>query len=167
MKLVLIRHAEAGNPDPRRFPDDHDRPLTSEGEREHERIARGLARLGLGPTHLLTSPLRRARQTAEITARGLGWKGAITEVPALGDRFSVPALLEELGRCPEDAVVICVGHEPHLSRFGATLLHRDGALKIALAKSGTIGLECDGRPEPGGARLLFFLPPQELLRLLT
>lgn len=166
MKLILIRHADAGDPDPERYPDDRLRPLTPEGRRDHEIIARGLVRMGLAPSHFLTSPLIRAQETAEITARALGWTGSVEAADALGDQFSTTALLERLSRCPEDATVVCVGHEPHLSRFAATILHPEGAVKIGLSKSGVIGLECAGKPAPGSGRLLFLLPPQELLRLL-
>src|SRR5207247_2453281 len=123
VKLVLIRHGDAGDPDPGRYPDDRLRPLTPKGEHEHRVVGQILAGMGLGFTHLLTSPLRRAHQTAEITARTLGWTEAIESVDALGENFSVSALLEKLGDFPDRAVVACVGHEPHLSRFPAALCY--------------------------------------------
>ena len=166
MKLFLLRHADAGDPDPQRYPDDRLRPLTPEGRRQHEIIAGGLARIGLTPTHVLTSPLSRARETAEITARALGWTDPIESVETLGDQFSVPGLFEHLRRYPDDAAVLCVGHEPHLSRFAAALLHPEGTAKLSLSKSGVIGLECAGKPAPGAGRLLFLLQPKELRRLL-
>lgn len=166
MRIVLIRHADAGDADPGRYPDDRLRPLVPAGEEAHAAIARGLAKLDLGVTHVFTSPFLRARQTAGITARAVGWEGTPVVTEALGDRFSVPALFEELARLPGDAVVMCFGHEPHLSRFAAHLLHRQGAVRIALAKSGVIALECYAAPAPGMARLVFMLPPGELLRLL-
>ncbi|MFQ5828125.1 MAG: histidine phosphatase family protein [Candidatus Methylomirabilia bacterium] len=166
MRLVLIRHADAGDADPEPYPDDRLRPLTPDGRREHRRIAQGLARMGLALTHLLTSPLARARETAQITAEALSWSGEIELVDVLGDQFSVAGLLDHLKRYAEDASVACVGREPHLSQFAATLLDLDGAPRIALSKSGVIGLECAGRPGPGAGRLLFLLPPRELLRLL-
>lgn len=166
MRLILIRHADAGDPDPQRYPDDRLRPLTADGRREHRVIALGLARMRLAPTHFLTSPLSRARETAAITAEALSWTGPIEPVEALGDQFSVAGLLEHVRRYPEDATLICVGHEPHLSRFAAALLCPEGTAKIALAKSGVIGLECAGQPALGAGRLLFLLPPKELLRLL-
>ncbi len=167
MHIILMRHADAGDADSRRYPDDGLRPLTSVGEREHRLLVQGLARMGVGATHVLTSPLRRARETAEITARGLAVPGVIESVDALGDRFTVGALLEHLQRYPAQATVLCVGHEPHLSRFAAALLHADAAVRIAVPKSGVIGLECAGQPAPGAARLLWALPPRELLRLLV
>ncbi len=131
-----------------------------------DEAADGLARMGLTATHVLTSPLRRARETAEITARALGFSGAIEPVAALGDDVSAPGLLERLARYPGDAVVVCVGHEPQLSRLAAILLRPDGAIAIALARSGVLALECATTPAPGAARLLYLLPPRELLRLL-
>jgi phosphohistidine phosphatase len=166
VKLVLMRHADAGNPDPARYPDDRLRPLSPQGEQEHPRLAAALARMGLVPTELLTSPLVRARQTADLTARALGWRGPIEVVDALGDVFSTRTVLERLGRTGDGAVVVCVGHEPTLAQFAATLLHPEGAVRITLPKSGVIGLDCPGQPAPGRARLLFLLPAQELLRLL-
>ena len=166
MRLILIRHADAGDPHPGRYPDDRLRPLTPEGRRDHRRIAGALARMGLAPTHLLTSPLTRARETAAITAEALGWTGPIEAVEGLGDQFSIGDLLERVARYADTATLLCVGHEPHLSRFAAALLHPDGTAKIALPKSGMIGLECPGTPAPGTARLLFLLPAQELLRLI-
>ncbi|PYM83664.1 MAG: phosphohistidine phosphatase SixA [Candidatus Rokuibacteriota bacterium] len=139
---------------------------TPDGEHQHRLIADGLARMGLTATHVLTSPLRRARETAEITARALGFAGAIEPMAALGDDFSAPGLLERFARYPGDAVVVCVGHEPQLSRLAAILLHPDGTTGIALARSGVLALECATTPAPGAGRLLYLLPPRELLRLL-
>lgn len=161
MRVILVRHADAGDLDPTCYPDDRLRPLTPRGEREHADVAAALARLGLGVTHILTSPLTRARQTAEITARTLGVDG-IALVDALGDRFSLDGVLDELSALPSHAVVVCVGHEPHISRLAATLLHGDGNLRIAFAKSAVMALECQGRPAPGGARLVFFVTPREV-----
>ena len=158
-----MRHADAGDVDPGRYPDDRLRPLTPHGEREHVDVAAALARLGLGVTHVLTSPLTRARQTADITARALG-VGDVTVVDALGDRFSRDAVLAELSRLPSRSVVVCVGHEPSISRFAAALLHGDGHLHLAFAKSAVMALDCQSAPAPGNARLVFFMTPRELAR---
>jgi phosphohistidine phosphatase len=121
--------------------------------------------MGLAATHVLTSPLRRARETAEITARELGGE-PIEVVEALGEVFSAPALLARLAACPADGTVVCVGHEPNLSHFAALLLEPRGMVRIALPRSGVIGLQCGPRPAAGAAWLLFALPPRELLRVV-
>jgi phosphohistidine phosphatase len=165
VKLVLMRHAEAGDADPRRYPDDRLRPLTPGGVREHRAVVQALARMGLSPSAILTSPLVRARETAEITAQGLAWTGIIRPTDVLGDQFSADGLLAELRGEAASAAVLCVGHEPSLSAFAARMLHAESRLELVLPKSGVVGLDCAGRPTPGHARLLFLLP-RELHRVL-
>ena len=165
MRLLLIRHGEAGDPDPTRYPDDRLRPLTPAGEREHAAVAGALARLDLRVAHILSSPLTRARQTAEITARALG-VADVTIVDALGDRFSRDGLLQALGALPSTTGVACVGHEPSISQFATTLLNADGGLRLSFAKSAVMALECQGPAAPASARLLFFWSPSELLRFV-
>jgi phosphohistidine phosphatase len=158
VRLLVIRHADAEDADPGRYPDDRTRPLTDRGRRVHRAVATALARMGLRPTRLYTSPLLRARETAAITSEVLG--GPTPELlDALSDQFSESRLLEVLGQQPDHALVACVGHEPSLSGFAALLLHAHGAVRIAMPKSGVIGFESAGPPTPGGARLLFALPP--------
>jgi phosphohistidine phosphatase len=158
MRLILMRHAEAGDPDPARHPDDRQRPLTADGRREHAAVAGVLARMGVAPTRVLTSPLVRARETAEITARVLGWAGAAEPLEALGDAFSAAGVLAALDGARDGDVVLCVGHEPSLSRFASSLLSGEGILRMAMPKSGVLGLEFGGRPRPGRGVLLFLLP---------
>jgi len=161
VRLLVIRHADAGDADPRRYPDDRARPLTDHGRRVHRAVAAALARMDLRPTRLYTSPLVRARETAAITSEVLG--GPAPELlDALGDEFSASRLLEVLAREPAAAVVACVGHEPSLSSFAALLLHPQAAIRIAMPKSGVIAFESSGPPTPGSARLLFALPPTAL-----
>jgi phosphohistidine phosphatase len=158
VRLLVIRHADAGDADPQRYPDDRVRPLTEDGRRTHRAVATALSHMTLRPTRLYTSPLLRAVQTAAITHEVLG--GPAPEIlDALSDNFSATRLLEVLGQQSDDALVACVGHEPSLSGFSALLLHPQGALRIAMPKSGVIGFEFGGPPRPGCARLLFALPP--------
>jgi|RhiMethySRZTD1v2_1073278.scaffolds.fasta_scaffold00225_64 phosphohistidine phosphatase len=158
MRLLVIRHADAGEADPRRYPDDRDRPLTDRGRLEHRAVATALVRMDLRPTRLYTSPLLRARETAAITSEVLG--GPAPELlDALSDHFSMVHVLDVLAQQGDDALVACVGHEPSLSGLAALLLHPQGAVRIAMPKSGVIGLESAGPPRPGSARLLFALPP--------
>ena len=165
MRLLLIRHADAGDSDSARYRDDRERPLSPLGEREHAAVAAALVRLDLGITHVLSSPLVRARQTAEITAQALG-VASVTLVDALGDRFSPDEVLAELGALPSTASVACVGHEPTISGFAATLLDAVGHVRLAFAKGAVMALECQGCPVAGSARLVFFWSPRDLTRLI-
>ncbi|MBI2152263.1 MAG: histidine phosphatase family protein [Candidatus Rokubacteria bacterium] len=158
MLLILIRHADAAN--------DELRALTDAGREQHSHVSRALNRMGIAIDRLLSSPLLRARQTAEITAAALGFGGAIEETPALGDDFSVDALLERVAALPAEATVACVGHEPHLGRFAGALLTPDGNLAIGVKKSGVVGIQCEDLPARGNGTLLFAFRPEELLRLV-
>jgi phosphohistidine phosphatase len=165
MELVLLRHADAGDRDPARYPDDGLRPLTDEGRRIQHAVGRALRRLGVEFDHLVTSPLARARETAAITADVLGCKDATEVLAALGDDYSASVLLRALAAYRPGSRIGCVGHEPYLSQFAAACLDADRAV-IELPKSGIIGLAFEGRPEFGGARLRYLLRPEHLLALV-
>lgn len=165
MKLMLIRHAKAGEPDGRKYPDDRLRPLTEEGRKEHRLVARLLRKMSIDFDHLLTSPLVRARETAEITAQELKHSGAFEETALLGQEFSIDGVITTLSRYSTNVTVGCVGHEPYLGLLAAALLHREGNLSIHFKKSAILGLEFDGQPSRGKGKLLFFYRPKELVSL--
>jgi phosphohistidine phosphatase len=160
VRLILIRHAEAVERGTSGVSDE-DRPLTSMGERRYRKAARGLARVTGRPDLLLTSPLPRARRTAEIAAKAWGRLRPVgTGALATGD-------FEELGRQligHDDECVALVGHEPHLSSLLAWLLGARAAERLAFGKGGAAVAEAP-RWSGGSARLICFLPPRILRRL--
>ena len=160
MKLILIRHAEAVERGTAGVSDE-DRPLTPAGEKRFRKAARGLARVARRPDLLLTSPLPRARRTAEIAARAWGRvKPVDADALARGD---VEALSRQLtGRDAES--VALVGHEPHLSALLAWLVGSDDAPGFAFRKGGAAIVEILHWSR-GGAHLACFLPPRVLRRL--
>jgi phosphohistidine phosphatase len=123
MKILLIRHAIAvphGTPG---FTDD-ERPLTPKGEKRFRKAARGLAAIVRCPHALLSSPLPRALQTAEIAAAAWG-DVEVTVAPAFAHGH-IDEQLETLAGYPDDALVAAVGHEPHMSALLARLLYLGG-----------------------------------------
>ncbi|HEY4908699.1 MAG TPA: phosphoglycerate mutase family protein, partial [Methylomirabilota bacterium] len=123
MRLLIIRHAAAvprGTPG---IPDD-DRPLTPKGEAKFRVAAQGLARITDRPDVLLTSPLPRARVTADIAARAFERLEPRVE-PALA-HGGVDAILAALAHQPPEAMVAIVGHEPVLGALLARLLGAPG-----------------------------------------
>ena len=159
MRLLLVRHGEAVERGKEGIPDDL-RPLTREGERRFRKAARGLARLGPTPDLILTSPLPRARRTAEIAARAFG-RVQIRESANLasGDH---EALAQELAGHEEDLVAL-FGHEPHLSALLAALLGSVAPDRLAFGKGGAALVDLPGGLSKGG-QLAFFLPPKLLRR---
>ena len=165
MRVILMRHGEAGDADAGRWPDDRERPLSDEGRAEHPVVTRALRQMGVRFDRLLSSPLVRARQTAEITREGYGGAPAIELTDALGDRATLEDLVTRLGRCERDGRMLCVGHEPLLSRFAAVLISGTARPQIELRKSGVIAIDCPGHPAPGAGTLVFHLRPQDLVKL--
>ena len=164
MRLVLMRHAEAGSADPRRWPDDRERPLTDAGRHEHTRVAEALRRMGVGFDRILTSPLVRARETADITARIYG-AAAPRPTELLGDRAEPAAIVA--GLAPGGAAgLLCVGHEPTLSRLAGLLIGRDGSARVEMPKSGVAVIEFAGAMAPGRGVLQLHLGPRELVGLV-
>ena len=126
MRVTLIRHAEAGDDAPR----DEARALTTRGREDARRLGRALARRGVEFSLMVTSPLVRAVQTAEIVASELGYRDriAVTEllVPE-GAASRVVGFLRSFvgptGRPLEGAPSIAlVAHEPILSAVAAALI---------------------------------------------
>ena len=162
MKLLLIRHAPAvryGSAGIR----DRERPLTARGRARFRLAARGLARIADRPDVLLTSPLVRARATAEIAATAFRKVTPRVE-PTLAED-SVDAVVAALKRCPRDAMVAVVGHEPTLSKLLARMLgvYQDDD-RFAFKKGGAALLDLPDGPAAVG-RLRWFVKPRILRSL--
>jgi phosphohistidine phosphatase len=151
MRLLVIRHAHAAPQTPA-IPD-AERALTDEGERRFRAAARGLARR-VTPDVLLTSPLRRARQTAAIASAAWGSLAATPErALASGGVEGILALLESH---PGDATVAIVGHEPTVSMLVAQLIGESSAAAVAFEPGTAALLEVEVLA-PRGARLVWLL----------
>jgi phosphohistidine phosphatase len=160
MKLLILRHAIAvasGTPDV----DDRDRRLTPRGRRRFRKAARGLARILPRPDALFTSPLPRARETAEIAAEAWGDVTPVEDARLASGH--VEDLLPELAAHGEDALVAVVGHEPDVSHLLGRLV--GGAGEGLVFKKGGAALVAIEAAEHASGRLIWFLPPRLLRRL--
>lgn len=157
MRLYLLRHGRAEDPGPGMS--DSDRRLTPEGVREMEAVAAALARMDLRPDLILTSPMPRARETAEIVARTLGLEHALRVEPRVLS-LGLGELQQIAAENPRTARLLVVGHEPTLSLVAGRLC---GGSAIRLRKAGLIRLDVE-RFEPEGAELVWLVPPAVLLR---
>jgi phosphohistidine phosphatase len=156
--ICFVRHGIAGTAGPR-WPDDRLRPLTPAGKVATRAAARGLARV-LAADVVLTSPLVRARQTAEIVAKALGCRD-LRETGALVTPDQ-RALLETIAATGAETVV-AVGHEPDLSRAVSFCLSGDpDAIHVAMKKSAAALIQFEGSPTPGAGELQWFLAPRVL-----
>ncbi len=164
MLLLLVRHAQAGERDPERWPDDRLRPLTNPGRAAHARVSRGLARLDLEPSLVLTSPWIRALQTAEAMIEELGLDIEPTPCEALTTEPRLETFQECFADVDAKATVALVGHSPFLEDLASLLLAgTTSRINIDFPKSGVMGMETD-RIEAGAATLRFFLRSKQMER---
>jgi phosphohistidine phosphatase len=162
VKVLLIRHA-AAVPRGRSARRDHERPLTPRGRQKFRVAAKGLARIADRPDVLLTSPLIRARATAEIAA-GAFKRLAPRIEPALAQERA-EAVVAALQKHPRDVTIAIVGHEPTLSRLLARFLGvRRGDERLAFKKGGAALVDLPNGPAALG-RLRWFVKPAILRSL--
>lgn len=149
MQLYFLRHGEADWPGWTK-PDD-ERPLTDFGKKEVRQLGKFLNRLKVKPDLIITSPLPRALQTAEIAAAQL--KTKLRQDDALEPGFGISKLSTVLKR-HRSKVLMLVGHEPDFSSVISALT--GGFLKMS--KAGVALVDIDPETEKG--RLLWLFPPK-------
>ena len=161
MELLVVRHATAFERSPRRWPDDAERPLSPQGAARARRAALGLKRVTPRPARVLVSPLRRARQTAAILTRFAGWPEA-RECVQLLPGASPQGVLALLARTRGRRLAV-IGHQPALGRLLAACLPGGArAAAFELRKMAVALLAFQGSVRPGGAQLIWLLPPRVL-----
>jgi phosphohistidine phosphatase len=149
MYLYFLRHGEADWPDWKKS--DDERPLTKRGEKEMHEVGKFLDRIKARPKVMLTSPLPRAAQTAEIAAEHL-------KVKCRQDKLLVPGFgvreLEQLFEKYTEESLMLVGHEPD---FTGTIAALTGA-SLKLSKAGIALVDVDPSSQKG--KLLWLFPPK-------
>lgn len=162
VELYLIRHglaAERGDD----YPDDTKRPLTSRGIQRLKREANGLVALDVSFDLILTSPLVRARQTAEIIAAALPARPNIVNTDALAPGGSHAAIMDEFVKHARRARIALVGHEPGIGELAARLI---GARQAITFKKGAIcRIDVRALPPTGPGQLRWFLTPKILRQI--
>src|SRR5688500_13504131 len=120
-ELYLVRHAIADQRGPQ-WPNDAKRPLTEQGIARFTEAVKGLREIDVEIDETFTSPLVRARQTAEILAAGLKHKPHIKILKALEPGHGPAAVIERLAEDARKTRVALVGHEPDLGELASHLL---------------------------------------------
>lgn len=157
MELYFLRHGIAANHGPDGT--DASRPLTDDGIAKMELEARGMQRLGLTLDLVLSSPLVRAHQTAEIVGRALQRAPQVAE--ALASGCDTPRLLRMLHQHADAARVLVVGHEPDFSDMISVLT---GGSRVEMKKGALARVDLDSLDE--GAGMLVWLIQPAVLREL-
>jgi len=166
MRLYLIRHAIAAEPDAKHWPDDRQRPLTSQGARRFKRTSRMLVKViesDGAVDRLITSPLLRAKQTATLLHRA-GLPEPVEETVLAPGRTAARVLA--VLRAHDVQSVVVIGHEPDLGRLLAVCIAGPEArLAVNFKKGAAACLSFTGAPRVGEATLEWLLPPKALRAL--
>jgi len=161
--LFLVRHAiamERGD----EWPDDSQRPLTHDGAARMRRAVKGLATLNFTLDIVLTSPLVRAVQTAEILARGWSPHPEVVTFPALDIGVSIPRLIEGLAPYGKASGVALVGHEPGIGELAAWLT--GARVPLPFKKGAVCRIDVPAWPPTRQGALIWFATPK-MLRALS
>lgn len=164
MNCLLLRHGIAVSSEEWNG-SERERPLTKEGINKTEQVAAGLKRIGMKPTHLLCSPLIRTQQTAEIAKEALQIKATIQLCPELVYDQSPMLLFPILQSLPQDAYVMCVGHEPHLGQTATLMIFGKNSSGLSVKKAGGCLISFDGNVGVGRGNLEWWMAPAQLRAL--
>ena len=154
MRVYFLRHGKAEDRAAWQGRD-ADRPLTAEGAEELRREAKRLRAMDLGLDVIVTSPLARARATAEIVAAELGLGGSLVEDERLAPGFDLGRLEQVLAAHGRAGAIMLVGHEPD---FGETIAELIGGGDVVMKKGGLARVDVTA-PAAGGGRLVWLLTP--------
>src|SRR5574341_635857 len=161
LRCVLFRHGIAAVRE-EWTGKDADRPLTDKGKRRVRRAAAGLKQLDVRPTHMLTSPLIRAVETARLLHVTFAVGSPLQLVDELLPDAPPETMISLLHDLPPGSCVLCVGHEPHLGMTASMLLSGRLSGAFPLKKAGACLIELPLPAKPGRGRLIWWLTPSQL-----
>ena len=156
-ELYLIRHGlaeERGET----WPDDSKRPLSEEGMSRLRKEARGLARLDVAFDVVITSPLVRTRQTAEIIAAAFDPRPHIVSAESLAPGAQYAAVVADIEKQSRKTRIAIVGHEPSLGEIAARLVGTRHPIEFK--KGAVCRIDVDTLPPAGPGSLRWFLTPR-------
>lgn len=162
LELYLVRHgiaAERGEA----YPDDSTRPLTTQGIARLRKEGKGLDALGVSLDLIITSPLVRAKQTADVLSESLKGHPPITTTDALAPAGTPAAVFQELGRHMRKGRIALVGHEPNLGELAARLIGARHPLEFK--KGGMCRIDFTVFPPKGTGQLVWLATPKMLRAL--
>jgi phosphohistidine phosphatase len=163
MNLYLLRHGLAADIGEAGITRDSERPLTPEGIARMKRSAAAMVALELQFSVLLSSPLVRARQTAEIVAKAFKAHERLTLEPGLACGGEMTGVIRRLAaRKPVPDSALLVGHEPDLSRLISLLVSGDPGFPITMKKGSLCKLSAAPLLYGRCATLEWLLTPKQL-----
>ena len=161
-ELYIVRHAIAAERGSE-WPDDTKRPLTERGIHRFKQEVAGLRSLDASIDEIITSPLVRAKQTADLLASGLGGKPVVRILKALEPGHSPTAIIGQVAKLARRNRIAIVGHEPGLGELAAHLL---GASRPLPFRKGSIcRIDLESLTSKRAGSLIWFVTPKILREL--
>ncbi len=164
-EFYIMRHGIAVTPGSAGYSDDSERPLTTDGKKKLRAIAEGLVRLGFDVDWIVSSPLVRAVETAEIVAELLANGVPMDFCDALRPGGSPEALLSFLAKHHNRKRVLVVGHEPDLSQMAARLIGAGRHANLAFKKGGCCLITFNEFPPKSPGQLVWWLTPRLMRKM--
>jgi phosphohistidine phosphatase len=164
MDLFILRHGIAGEHGDPRYPDDSKRPLTDKGKQKLLEAVRAMQKLELKLDVILSSPYKRASQTAEIVAKKYT-KSKLGFSNELRPEGKFNNLIKHLKQFDSDSGVMLVGHEPYLSELISLLISGDARSGLQLKKGGLCKLGVERLTDGRCATLEWLLTPAQMERI--
>jgi phosphohistidine phosphatase len=140
MEIYLLRHGIAEDQSPSGA--DADRRLTAEGREKLERVLERARGAKVEPSLIVTSPLVRAVETAEMAAKILRYSGAVLKAKALRPESSPRDVWSEIRAHEDETAILLAGHEPLFSALTAYLLNCP-SLQFDFKKGGLVRIDMD------------------------
>ena len=161
-ELYIVRHAIAAERGSE-WPDDTKRPLSERGIHRFKQEVAGLRWLDASIDEIITSPLVRAKQTADLLASGLGGKPVVRILKALEPGHSPAAIVSQIAKLVRRNRIAIVGHEPGLGELAAHLL---GASRPLPFRKGSIcRIDLESLTSKRAGSLIWFVTPKILREL--
>jgi phosphohistidine phosphatase len=155
MNLYLMRHANAGLPRGNASLDDK-RSLIKEGKEQCMLMGHMLNALKVQVDVVVSSPLKRALQTAQFVATELGYEGKVEISPALGPDADYADFQKMLAKYADREGMLAVGHNPNLFQFLGRLITGNGGAGIRMRKGSVARVDLARHP----ARLQMLIDPR-------
>jgi phosphohistidine phosphatase len=161
-ELYLVRHAIAAERG-EEWPDDTKRPLTERGIARFKECVAGLRWLDVALDEIITSPLVRAKQTADLLAAGIEGKPVVRLLDALAPGHGPATVMAQLAKLTRGSRIALVGHEPDLGELAAHLVGASRAMPFR--KGGVCRIDVETLTSKRAGTLHWFLPPKTLRKL--
>jgi phosphohistidine phosphatase len=163
-ELYLVRHAIAAERGDE-WPDDTKRPLTKRGVTRFRECVTGLRELETAVDEIFTSPLVRAKQTADILAAGMDGKPPVKVLDALAPGHTAQNVMTQLAKAATRRRIALVGHEPELGELAAHLIGASRALPFK--KGGVCRVDMESLRSRSAGTLIWFVGPKVLRQLAS